>query len=45
MKNQKNKIAMSNMSQILAHEVKNPLSGIRGAAQILEKMLKVMKLL
>ena len=35
--NQKNKIAMSNMSQILAHEVKNPLSGIRGAAQILEK--------
>ena len=34
---QKNKIAMSNMSQILAHEVKNPLSGIRGAAQILEK--------
>ena len=25
------------MSQILAHEVKNPLSGIRGAAQILEK--------
>ena len=31
---------MSNMSQILAHEVKNPLSGIRGAAQLLEKNLK-----
>ena len=37
---QKNKIAMSNMSQILAHEVKNPLSGIRGAAQILEKNIE-----
>jgi two-component system nitrogen regulation sensor histidine kinase GlnL len=38
--NQKNKIAMSNMSQILAHEVKNPLAGIRGAAQILEKNIE-----
>ena len=38
--NHKNKLAMSNMSQILAHEVKNPLSGIRGAAQLLEKNLK-----
>ena len=38
--NKKNKIAMSNMSQILAHEVKNPLSGIRGAAQILEKKVE-----
>ena len=38
--NHKNKLAMSNMSQILAHEVKNPLSGIRGAAQILEKNLE-----
>tara|TARA_B100000029_G_scaffold493402_1_gene555857 strand:- start:2995 stop:3678 length:684 start_codon:yes stop_codon:yes gene_type:complete len=28
------------MSQILAHEVKNPLSGIRGAAQLLEKNLE-----
>ena len=31
---------MSNMSQILAHEVKNPLAGIRGAAQILEKNIE-----
>ena len=38
--NQKNKIAMSNMSQILAHEVKNPLAGIRGAAQILENNIE-----
>ena len=38
--NQKNKIAMSNMSQIFAHEVKNPLAGIRGAAQILEKNIE-----
>ena len=38
--NHKNKLAMSNMSQILAHEVKNPLSGIRGAAQLLEKNLE-----
>jgi len=29
--------AMSAMSAIMAHEVKNPLSGIRGAAQLLEK--------
>lgn len=28
---------VANMAAILAHEVKNPLSGIRGAAQILEK--------
>ena len=35
--NLKNKLSMSNMSQALAHEVKNPLAGIRGAAQLLEK--------
>jgi two-component system nitrogen regulation sensor histidine kinase GlnL len=28
--------SVSGMSAILAHEVKNPLSGIRGAAQLLE---------
>jgi two-component system nitrogen regulation sensor histidine kinase GlnL len=28
---------LSGMAAILAHEVKNPLSGIRGAAQLLEK--------
>ena len=35
--NIKNTTSMSNMSQILAHEIKNPLAGIRGAAQIIEK--------
>jgi len=29
--------AVSGMAAILAHEVKNPLSGIRGAAQLLER--------
>ena len=29
--------SVSGMAAILAHEVKNPLSGIRGAAQLLEK--------
>jgi two-component system, NtrC family, nitrogen regulation sensor histidine kinase GlnL len=29
--------AQSNMAAILAHEVKNPLAGIRGAAQLLQK--------
>ncbi len=28
--------SVSGMAAILAHEVKNPLSGIRGAAQLLE---------
>lgn len=28
---------VANMAAVLAHEVKNPLSGIRGAAQLLEK--------
>lgn len=31
--------SVSAMAQILAHEVKNPLSGIRGAAQLLEETL------
>jgi two-component system nitrogen regulation sensor histidine kinase GlnL len=31
--------SMSGMSAVLAHEIKNPLSGIRGAAQLLEDTL------
>ncbi|NQU56859.1 MAG: PAS domain-containing protein [Rhodospirillales bacterium] len=31
--------SVSAMAQMLAHEVKNPLSGIRGAAQLLEETL------
>ncbi len=30
-----------NMASILAHEVKNPLSGIRGAAQLLQKTVSI----
>jgi len=33
--------SMTAMSAILAHEVKNPLSGIRGAAQLLEQEVSV----
>jgi two-component system nitrogen regulation sensor histidine kinase GlnL len=32
--------SMSGMAAVLAHEIKNPLSGIRGAAQLLEPALK-----
>src|SRR4029453_15633916 len=32
--------SVSGMAQVLAHEIKNPLSGIRGAAQLLEPGLK-----
>jgi two-component system, NtrC family, nitrogen regulation sensor histidine kinase GlnL len=32
--------SMSGMAAVLAHEIKNPLSGIRGAAQLLEPELK-----
>ncbi len=32
--------SVSGMASILAHEIKNPLSGIRGAAQLLEPTLK-----
>ena len=28
---------MTGLASMLAHEIKNPLSGIRGAAQLLEK--------
>ena len=31
--------SVSGMAQVLAHEIKNPLSGIRGAAQLLEPAL------
>ena len=31
--------SISALSQVLAHEIKNPLSGIRGAAQLLEEGL------
>ena len=31
----------ANLARTLAHEVKNPLSGIRGSAQILDKKLKL----
>ena len=31
--------SMSGMSAVLAHEIKNPLAGIRGAAQLLEETL------
>lgn len=31
--------AVSNMAAMMAHEIKNPLSGIRGAAQLLEPTL------
>jgi two-component system nitrogen regulation sensor histidine kinase GlnL len=32
--------SVSGMAAVLAHEIKNPLSGIRGAAQLLEPALK-----
>ena len=32
--------SVSGMAAVLAHEIKNPLSGIRGAAQLLEPSLK-----
>jgi two-component system nitrogen regulation sensor histidine kinase GlnL len=32
--------SVSGMAQVLAHEIKNPLSGIRGAAQLLEPGVK-----
>jgi two-component system nitrogen regulation sensor histidine kinase GlnL len=32
--------SVSGMAEVLAHEIKNPLSGIRGAAQLLEPGLK-----
>jgi two-component system nitrogen regulation sensor histidine kinase GlnL len=32
--------SVSGMAAVLAHEIKNPLSGIRGAAQLLESNLK-----
>ena len=32
--------SVSGMAAVLAHEIKNPLSGIRGAAQLLEPGLK-----
>jgi len=32
--------AVSNMAAVLAHEVKNPLAGIRGAAQLLEDAVR-----
>jgi two-component system nitrogen regulation sensor histidine kinase GlnL len=32
--------SVSGMAQVLAHEIKNPLSGIRGAAQLLEPGLR-----
>jgi two-component system, NtrC family, nitrogen regulation sensor histidine kinase GlnL len=32
--------SVSGMAAVLAHEIKNPLSGIRGAAQLLEPCLK-----
>jgi len=31
--------SVSGMASMLAHEIKNPLSGIRGAAQLLETSL------
>jgi two-component system nitrogen regulation sensor histidine kinase GlnL len=31
--------SLNGMSQVLAHEIKNPLAGIRGAAQLLEENL------
>ncbi len=30
--------SVSGMAEVLAHEIKNPLSGIRGAAQLLEPL-------
>lgn len=32
--------SVANMAALLAHEIKNPLSGIKGAAQLLEKSLE-----
>ncbi len=39
-KNSEDGKALSYMSALLAHEIKNPLSGIRGAAQLVEKRLE-----
>ncbi|CAI3934574.1 Signal transduction histidine kinase NtrB [Commensalibacter communis] len=33
--------SVANMAALLAHEIKNPLSGIKGAAQLLEKSLYI----